>query len=300
MGIEDIITVDTLHNPDKSKNLKGKIYRDYISSESLLKLLKENKLKNDADIIIHLGACTDTTETDSSYLLKNNYLYSKELGEWCLRNEKRYLYASSAATYGDGKLGYSDDDELVPSLVPLNEYGNSKQLFDLWVLDQSLQKEFVGFKFFNVFGPNEYHKDEMRSMVNKGYQQIKLTGKMRLFKSHKPEYKDGEQKRDFIYVKDALEVVQYFIEHSDKRGIYNVGTGHARAWNELANALFSALGQEAEIEYFDMPANLREQYQYFTQADITKLRDAGCDHRFNSLEDAVKDYVGYLEQGAYL
>ncbi|NQT94953.1 MAG: ADP-glyceromanno-heptose 6-epimerase [Candidatus Omnitrophica bacterium] len=298
-GIDDIIAVDIGEKKD-SENLAGKKIADYIERDKFLELVNSDKLDKNIDMVIHFGACTDTTERDSAYLAKNNYLYSKKLAEWCLKNGKRYIYASSAATYGAGELGYSDKDDLMPSLKPLNEYGNSKQLFDLWVLENKLQEKLVGFKFFNVYGPNEYHKADMRSMINKGYHQIKETGKIRLFKSHKPEYKDGQQKRDFIYVKDSVEVVWYFIENPTKFGIYNLGTGQAHTWNDLANALFLALDIEPNIEYFDMPENLRNQYQYFTEAELTKLRAAGCDYKFSSLKKAVKDYISYLEAGSYL
>lgn len=300
IDIKDVIIVDVADSIYNSKNLTNKSFIDYINRDELLDYAKKGRLNKEIDIIIHFGACTSTTETDSAYLAKNNYLYSKELAEWALKNDKRFLYASSAATYGAGELGYSDRDELVPGLRPLNEYGRSKQLFDLWVLENKLENRVTGFKFFNVYGPNEYHKGDMRSMVNKGYHQIKETGRIRLFKSHRPEYKDGEQKRDFIYVKDALEVVSYFIEHPERKGIFNVGTGRARTWNELAEALFAALGLKPNIEYIDMPEELRQQYQYYTEANLTKLRNAGCAYEFRDLKDAVKDYVGYLEAGSYL
>lgn len=298
MGIKDIIVTDAAKRPEGCKNLSGKEFEDYMDRDKLIDSL--DKLKNSVDTLIHFGACTSTTERDIPYLTKNNFLYSKRLAEWSLKNKKRFLYASSAATYGAGEKGYSDRDEVTPTLKPLNPYGDSKQQFDAWVLENKLQNEITGFKFFNVYGPNEYHKGDMRSMVNKGYHQIKETHKMRLFRSHKPKYKDGEQRRDFIYVKDANEIVSFFIEHPDKKGIFNVGTGNARTWNELANALFSALDMEADIEYFDMPEEVRDQYQYFTEADLTKLRAAGCNYKFTDIKDAVKDYVGYLEEGAYL
>lgn len=300
MGIDDIIVVDIAEREKDYKNLKGKLYKDYIDKDKFLDYLRANKLNKDIDIIVHFGACTDTTVKDVSFLNKNNYLYSRELVQWALANKKRFLYASSAATYGAGECGYSDDDRVTAKLKPLNEYGRSKQLFDLWVLENGLQKDLVGFKFFNVYGPNEYHKAEMRSMVNKGYYQIKDAGKIHLFKSYRPEYEDGGQKRDFIYVKDALEIIWYFIEHPDKKGIFNVGSGRAKTWNELAEALFSALNIKPDIEYFDMPRNIRDQYQYHTEADLTKLRGTGCRYRLASLNQAVNDYVRYLESGRYL
>ena len=299
-GITDIIAVDVGEDNRNSKNIANKDISEYIERDKFLELVKTNKLTKDIDIILHMGACADTTETDSAYLLKNNFLYSKELCEWSLKNNTRYLYASSAATYGAGELGYSDRDELTPSLKPLNEYGNSKQMFDLWVLENTLQDKITGFKFFNVYGPNEYHKKDMRSMVNKGYHQIKETGKLRLFKSYKPEYKDGEQERDFIYIKDVLDIIWYFIDAPSKHGIYNIGTGKTHTWNDLANALFKAFNIKSNIEYFDMPDKLKEQYQYFTQADLTKLKAAGCDCEFTDIDDAVKDYVGYLKEDKHL
>ncbi|MFC1807156.1 ADP-glyceromanno-heptose 6-epimerase [Candidatus Omnitrophota bacterium] len=300
MGIEDIIAVDVAKIPDECHNILRKKYSKYIDREKFLESVKKNTLEIDIDMVIHFGACSSTTETDVEYLTNNNFLYSKELGEWCLRNKKRYLYASSAATYGAGNDGYSDDDLLVSRLAPLNEYGRSKQKFDMWVIDNGLQREFVGFKFFNVYGPNEYHKGDMRSMVNKGYHQIKETGKICLFKSYRQDYKDGEQKRDFIYVKDAIDMVIYFIENPDKCGIYNIGTGQARTWNDLADALFKALNIDANIEYIDMPPQIREQYQYFTEADMDKLKGSGCPCNITDIYDAVADYVGYLEEKTYL
>jgi len=299
-GIHDIIIVDHLGKSEKWKNLTGKRFEDYLEKDKLLDYVEKGSLNRKVDTVIHFGACTSTTEQDATYMMENNYVYSRRLAEWALKNKKRFLYASSAATYGAGEIGYSDSDEVTPQLKPLNIYGYSKHAFDLWALKNNLQKDFVGFKFFNVYGPNENHKDDMKSMVNKGYHQIKKTGRMRLFKSHKPEYKDGGQKRDFVYVKDAIEMVYHFVEHPEKRGIFNVGTGSAQTWNDLANALFLALKLRPNIEYYDMPEVLRGKYQYFTQADLEKVRKAGCDHEISSLNDAVKDYVGYLEKETYL
>ncbi len=299
-GIKDIIVVDHLGESSKWKNLVGKHFEDYFEKDKFLDYLETGKLDRKIDTVIHFGACTSTTEQNATYMMENNYVYSRRLAEWALKNRKRFLYASSGATYGDGEMGYSDRDDMTPKLKPLNIYGYSKHLFDLWAIKNNLQKEFVGFKFFNVFGPNENHKGDMRSMVNKGYQQIKATGKMRLFKSHKPEYKDGGQKRDFVYVKDAIELVYHFLEHPEKRGIFNIGTGEAKTWNDLANALFLALGMKPRIEYFDMPEILRGKYQYFTQAELEKLRQTGCNHKFFSLNDAIKDYVSFLEKDTYL
>ncbi len=299
-GIDDIIIVDVGEEREGIDNLKGKKITDYIERDKFLEQAKDDTLDISIDMIVHLGACADTTETDIEYLTKNNYLYSKELALWSLKHDKRFLYASSASTYGSGQLGYSDEDELAPRLMPLNEYGRSKQNFDLWVLKNGLQEKCTGFKFFNVYGPNEYHKADMRSMVNKGYHQIKETGKIRLFKSHKQGYGDGGQKRDFIYIKDALEIVWYFISNTGKKGIFNIGTAHAHTWNELAGALFAALKMKPNVEYFDMPKNIQGHYQYFTQADLSKLRRAGCDYKLTDINEAVKDYVKYLNKGEYL
>lgn len=299
-GITDIIVVDHLGASEKWKNLVGKQFEDYFEKDKFLDYLEAGRLNRKIDLVIHFGACTSTTERNATYMMENNYVYSRRIADWALKNKKRFLYASSGATYGAGEMGYSDRDDVTPKLAPLNVYGYSKHLFDLWVLKNNLQNEFVGFKFFNVYGPNEGHKDDMRSMVNKGYQQIKKTGKIRLFKSHKPEYTDGGQKRDFIYVKDAIRLVYHFIEHPEKRGIFNIGTGKAQTWNELAGAIFLALGMKPRIEYFDMPEALRGKYQYFTEANLEKLRQSGCEYKFFSLNDAVKDYVGFLEKGTYL
>ncbi|MCQ9206699.1 MAG: ADP-glyceromanno-heptose 6-epimerase [Omnitrophica bacterium] len=299
-GITNIIVVDHLGASDKWKNLEGKDFRDYFEKDKFLERLEGGSLDGKIDTIIHFGACSSTTEQNATYMIENNYIYSKRLAEWALAKRAKFLYASSAATYGAGEIGYSDADDITPKLKPLNIYGYSKHLFDLWVLKNKLERKFVGLKFFNVFGPNEYHKNDMRSMVHKGYQQIKATGKIKLFKSHKPDYKDGAQKRDFIYVKDAVELSYNFLEHPNKRGIFNIGTGNAKTWNDLAEALFSALGIAPNIEYFDMPEVLRGKYQYFTEADLGKLKKVNSSHKFFELKDAIKDYVSYLENTPYL
>jgi len=299
-GISDIIVVDHLGATSKWKNLVGKDFQDYHEKDKFLDYLDKGSLERKVDVIIHLGACSSTTEQNATYMMENNFGYTKRLAEWALKHKKRFIYASSGATYGAGEMGYSDSDEMTPKLTPLNVYGYSKHLFDLWVLRNGLHREFVGLKYFNVFGPNESHKGDMRSMVHKGYHEIKDTGKMRLFKSHRPEYKDGEQKRDFIYVKDAVELTFFFVENPDESGIFNMGTGKAKTWKDLAEALFEAVKMEKKIEYFDMPAILRDKYQYFTEADISKLKTANPSHKFFSLKDAVKDYVSYLEKDAHI
>ncbi|HSV43884.1 MAG TPA: NAD-dependent epimerase/dehydratase family protein, partial [Candidatus Bathyarchaeia archaeon] len=205
-----------------------------------------------------------------------------------------------ASTYGDGTFGYDDDEAKIPQLQPLNLYGWSKQKFDCWVLEQGVRDQVVGLKFFNVFGPNEYHKGEMRSVINKAYPVVAKEGKISLFKSYRPDFADGEQKRDFIYIRDAVDVVIFFYEHPDIHGIYNVGTGVARSWNDLAKAMFVAAGKPVHIDYIEMPVSLREHYQYFTQASVDKLRHVGFKSAFMSLEDAVKDYVRYLSTNSYL
>ncbi len=299
-GIKDVIIVDSLGTSDKWQNLTGKEFEDYLEKEDFLDYLESDKLKGALDLIVHFGACTSTTEKDASYLIENNYLYSKRLAKWALTHKVPFIYASSAATYGDGKLGYSDSDENSLKLRPLNMYGYSKQLFDLWLIRNKLSNKVTGFKFFNVFGPNEYHKGDMKSVIAKNFDNVAGGERMQLFKSYKKDYPDGGQKRDFVYIKDAVEVVYYFITHLNKKGIFNLGTGEARTWNDLAAALFRAVNRKAEIEYIEMPEAIREKYQYYTQADLTKLREAGCRHNFFSLEEAIKDYVPYLKNHAYL
>ena len=226
--------------------------------------------------------------------------YSKKLAEYSVTKNIRFIYASSGATYGDGSQGFSDKDENTLKLKPLNLYGKSKHLFDFWVIENRLADKIVGLKYFNIFGPNEYHKGDMRSVIAKSFDEIVRTKKMRLFRSHKKEYRDGESRRDFMYVKDAVNATYFFFENRDKGGIYNIGTGVARTWNDLAKAISSALNMEPKIEYFDMPENLRDKYQYFTQADISKLRRAGYNKDISNLEDGVKEYVGFLKEKSYL
>jgi ADP-L-glycero-D-manno-heptose 6-epimerase len=295
MGRDDLIVVDHVEDDDEKKeNLKGKRYADYLDKEDFLKLVLKKRLGGCVDGIIHMGACSSTTLQDARYFQKNNFEYTRHLARWALANQVRFIYASSAATYGDGSEGYGDTDEVTRRLRPLNLYGESKQRFDLWVLDNGAIDKVVGLKFFNVFGPNEYHKGDMRSVVAKAYKNVAEDGKIPLFKSYKKEYADGEQRRDFIYVKDAVDVVMHFLSNPRIHGIYNVGTGQAQSWNDLARALFAAVGRSPHIEYIEMPEDLRPRYQYFTQADTTKLRKSGYQKPFTSLEEAVKDYVQYL------
>jgi len=299
--ITDILVVDELGTDQKWKNLRNLSFADYVEKDDFLEMVIEDKLNSSVDAVFHLGACSDTTETNASYLIKNNYEYSKLLAQWATADNIRLIYASSAATYGDGSAGFSDDQEKIEILRPLNMYGYSKQLFDLWARRAGLLKKIVGLKYFNVFGPNEYHKADMRSFCIKAFEQITSTGKVRLFKSYKPEYADGEQKRDFIYVKDAVDMTLFFYDEPQLSGLFNIGTGKARSWNDLVKAVFAAMGKEPNIEYIEMPESIRNQYQYFTEADITKLCKAGYDKEIIPLEDAIKDYVqSYLQTDEYL
>jgi ADP-L-glycero-D-manno-heptose 6-epimerase len=242
-----------------------------------------------------MGACSSTTERDADFLMENNFHYTCRLADWAIEHGVRFIYASSAATYGDGAQGFSDNDETSPLLRPINMYGYSKQLFDLKVLRERIADRVAGIKFFNVFGPNEYHKDDMTSVIFKAFHQIRETGMVRLFKSYKPEYPDGGQKRDFVYVKDCVDVLWWLLNHKEANGIFNLGTGKARTWNDLIRAVFAALGLPPQIEYIEMPEAIRGQYQYFTEAKMEKLCAAGCLTAFRPLEEATADYVqGHL------
>jgi len=296
-GEDDILIVDELGTGEKWKNLINLRYEDYQDKSNLFPLI-QNGLLRDVSTVYHLGACSDTTETDADYLVKNNYAYTRALCEHCLAHNVRFVYASSAATYGDGTLGYSDADEDTPKYKPLNMYGYSKHMFDLWALKSGVSKQIVGLKYFNVYGPGEAHKGEMRSVVHKSYEQILESGEVKLFKSYRPDYRDGEQVRDFVYVKDAVAVTLWFGEHPNMNGIFNCGTGIPRTWIDLVSATFRAMDREPKISFIDMPGHLRDKYQYHTQADLTKLRAAGYDSEFISLEDGITDYVkNYLIPG---
>ena len=248
--------------------------------------------------VIHLGACSATTERNADYLLENNYRYSCRLAAWAVAQGTRFVYASSAATYGDGSRGY-DDTAPLAQLRPLNMYGYSKHLFDLWAERKGLLSQIAGLKYFNVYGPHEDHKGDMRSLVNKAYGQIVSRGWIELFESDRPDYRHGEQKRDFVYVRDAVELTLWLVEQREQSGLFNCGTGQARTWVDLAKALFAALGREPDIRFIPMPAQLRGKYQYFTQAEMTKVREAGYAEPFTSLADGVADYVQtYLDPGS--
>jgi len=290
-SIEDIIIVDHLGKMDKWKNLVNRRFVDFIHKDDFLPLIGEDRLPFKIDAIIHMGACSSTTERDADYLWQNNYVYTRKLAEWALKREIRFIYASSAATYGDGTQGFSDDHGKISQLQPINMYGYSKQVFDLWILKHYLTSKVAGIKFFNVFGPNEYHKEDMTSVIFKAFHQIKATGQVKLFKSYKPEYPDGGQLRDFVYIKDCVNAMWWLLQHPEVNGIFNLGTGQARTWNDLIKAVFTAMGMKTNIEYIEMPEALRNQYQYFTEAQMGKLKTAGCPVDFSALEDSVRDYV---------
>lgn len=296
-GREDIIIVDRLRDTAKWKNLVGLKYQDYIHADELFSLIDD--VSQSISFIFHIGACSATTQMDMDYLMKNNVEYSKALFELAADKNIPIVYASSAATYGEGELGYSDDHAKVKNLRPLNPYGYSKQLFDEWVLKQTkLPKQWFGLKYFNVYGPNEYHKDDMRSLVHKAHGQILDTGKVKLFKSHKEGYEDGKQLRDFIYVKDIARAMLEMMNPSSANfsGIYNLGTGKARSFLDLMKATFKAMGKEESIEFIDMPMSIRNQYQYYTQAEMSKFKEFLPNFKFTDLEDGVEDYVkNYLE-----
>ena len=303
LGKKDILAVDQkAKNTPKWKNLRKKQFEIYLESDEFLERLEKKEFDGKITAIFHLGACSDTTEMDEQFLRRNNSGYSERLASWCIAHQVYLQYASSAATYGGGEQGFSDDDSLTPKLKPLNPYGQSKLDFDQWVLSHRYESKITGFRYFNVYGPNENHKDHMRSMVQKGFEQVMAEGKLKLFKSYRKEYPDGGQKRDFIYVKDAVEAMIWFYRNPQVKGIYNLGTGRAQSWNELAKAIFKACGKSEIIEYVDMPDSLKNQYQYFTEADLTKLRKTGCPTAFRPLEPAVKDYVQnhLLQKNPYL
>lgn len=289
-GERDLVLVDTLGTDDKWKNLRG-LELDRVVPTGDLPAYLASPDATSVRAIVHLGACSSTTERDADYLLANNYQYTVDLVTWSLAHGVRLVYASSAATYGDGSQGYSDADEVTPTLRPLNMYGFSKQLVDLWALRHGHLDSVVGLKFFNVYGPYEEHKGDMRSLVSKSYRQVRDTGRITLFRSHRPDYADGEQKRDFVYVDDAVDVVLHFLDHPEVNGLFNCGTSHAATWLELTGALFGALGLEPRIDFVDMPESIRDRYQYFTESDGAKLRAAGYTRPFRGVADGVREYV---------
>lgn len=296
-GIDDVVLVDHLGTDDKWRNLVKLTYADYIHRERFRDLLQRDALPWKVKAIIHLGACSDTTEADGDFLMENNFQFSRDICRYALDKGARFIQASSAATYGDGSLGFSDDPDLLPKLRPLNLYAYSKHLLDLWLVRHGLDKEVASLKFFNVYGPNEYHKGEMRSVACKAYKQITKHGDLELFRSTSPDISDGEQKRDFVYVKDCTALMSWLLENRHVNGIHNVGSGRARSFNDLGRAVFSAMQRSCRITYVDMPRMLHGKYQNFTQADMNWLDKVGCPIKMTSLEDGVTDFVqNYLSQ----
>lgn len=298
-GFTDLLLVDDFSRKDKENNLKNKSFTEKVDREVFISWFEENHQK--VDFVFHLGARTDTTEFDVEVFNKLNLNYSKDIFKVCSEHNIPMVYASSAATYGMGEHGYIDSHDIVNDLKPLNPYGESKNDFDKWVLEQKKKPQFwAGLKFFNVFGPNEYHKGRMASVIMHAHRQIKENGEVKLFRSHKPEYTDGGQTRDFIYVKDVVSVMHFLMLKKPESGIYNLGTGEARSFLDLAKACFHAMGIPENISFIDTPIDIRDKYQYFTEADMRKLKKAGYDQEFYTLESAVKDYVQtYLNPGLY-
>lgn len=297
-GRDDLILVDHLQSSEKWMNLRSLKYFDYFEKNDFLDQLSKTR-SGKISAIIHLGACSSTTEGNASYLMQNNYRYSVALAEVARHYNIRMVYASSAATYGDGHEGYEDDESRLDALRPLNAYGYSKQAFDQRLHRLRFKPTFAGIKYFNVFGPNEYHKGDMMSLVLKAFRQIQSTGRLKLFKSYIPEYKDGEQKRDFLYVRDAAQMTVFLaLDRPRLNGIFNAGSGQASTWLELAQAIFAALEKEPSIEFIDMPEELRSRYQYYTCAPMEKLKAAGYNKPITPLTRAVADYIkNYLLRG---
>jgi ADP-L-glycero-D-manno-heptose 6-epimerase len=300
LGYGDLVAVDDFSNPEKNSNLEGKKLSHCVHRDDFFSWFEQHAER--IQFVHHIGARTDTAEFGEDVLNHLNLEYSKRVWELCVKHSVPLNYASSAATYGAGEHGFSDNSELLQKLQPLNPYGLSKHKFDLWVMQQERTPPFwAGFKFFNVFGPNEYHKKRMASVVFHAYNQISQTGKVTLFKSHKPDFENGNQLRDFIYVKDVLKVLTFFMENRKNSGLYNLGTGTARTFKDLVMPIFLGLNHPPHIEYIDIPEDIREKYQYYTCADMNKLKEAGYDQGFYSLEDAILDYLGeYLMAGNYM
>ena len=292
-GFKALIAVDKFDREDKNRNLEGATISERIDRDDFLSWLDVNF--EEIEFIFHLGARTDTTEFNRELLWQLNTEYSKEVWKRCVQHQIPLVYASSAATYGMGEHGYVDSEEILSQLKPLNPYGESKNEFDIWAVAQE-EKPFywAGLKFFNVYGPGEYHKGRMASVIWHAYNQIKASGTMKLFRSHHPDFKDGEQQRDFVFVKDVCDVCFWLMHHRRNSGLYNLGTGEARPFNDLAKAVFTSLGKEENIQYIDTPIDIRDKYQYFTEADMNKLRSIGYDKPFTSLEVGVGEYVRNL------
>ena len=302
-GYERILIADFLGHSEKWRNLAPLRFLDYLEADDLLRAVESDAAKlQDVSAVFHLGACSSTTETDAAYLIRNNFQYTAKLAEWALRHhpQRRFVYASSAATYGALESGLSESIDLA-SLRPLNMYGYSKQLFDQHAARHGYLDRIVGLKYFNVFGPNEQHKGDMRSMVLKAFEQIRQSGRVKLFKSYRPAFKDGEQRRDFVYVKDAIDVTLHLAESVKSGGLFNVGSGRAHTWIDLATAVFEAMEQPVAIDFIEMPEAIRSNYQYSTVATLTRLRESGYSHEFMPLKEAVADYVReYLLPGRRL
>lgn len=298
-NFNDIVVVDNFSVAKKEGNLKGKKIKEYVDRDGFFKWLDDNY--EEVEFIFHLGARTDTTEFNKDVFDLLNLNYSKQVWNACCEYQIPMVYASSAATYGSGTLGYDDEEATIPLLQPLNPYGDSKNDFDKWALEQTAKPFFwAGLKFFNVYGPNEYHKGKMASVIFHAYNQIKEKGSMKLFRSHNPDFADGEQMRDFVYVKDVVEVCMFLMQHRKNSGIYNLGSGKARTFMALALNTFDAMGVEPNIDFMDTPENLRDNYQYFTEANMSKLRSIGYNREFYTLEEGVKDYVqNYLMEEKY-
>lgn len=289
-GCENVVVCDILGTSEKWRNLTPLRFADYVEADALLPRLQDGALGK-FDLVLHMGACSATTEKDSTYLIKNNYEFTKDLAVWSLANKTRFVYASSAATYGDGSAGMDDNDSVLDALRPLNMYGYSKHLFDQHARRAGFLNKIVGLKYFNVFGPNEDHKGDMRSLVHKSFAQVQGEGVIRLFKSYRKEYKNGEQKRDFLYVKDCVAMTLHLAATPKANGLFNIGSGGARSWVDLANAVFIALKKKPNVKFIEMPETIRDKYQYFTQANLLRLRGAGYTAPVTSLENAVFDYV---------
>ncbi|MDQ3111225.1 MAG: ADP-glyceromanno-heptose 6-epimerase [Bacteroidota bacterium] len=298
-GLEDIILVDDFSDDVKNLNLDGKRYKQRIHRDEFIQWFTEHA--KEVKVVFHIGARTDTTEFDKAIFDKLNVNYSKDIWRICVENNVPLIYASSAATYGLGEYGYEDNHEVVEKLKPLNPYGDSKNDFDKWALQQKkMPPHWYGLKFFNVYGPNEYHKSRMASVILHAFGQISDKGGMNLFRSHNAEYKDGEQLRDFIYVKDVIEVCVFLYKNYPASGLYNLGTGRARSFLDLAKGTFKAMAKEENISFIDTPIDIRDKYQYFTEANMSKLKNAGYSNEFYSLEDGITDYVqNYLSQNGY-
>lgn len=299
-GIDQLFLTDHLGETDKWKNLCSLSFQQYYEKDEFLRMIdSESRELSFLEGVVHLGACSSTTEKNATYLIENNYRYSQKLADICLKKGIRMVYASSAATYGDGENGFEDDIEKLEILRPLNGYGYSKHIFDLWLKNRGFPPQMAGVKYFNVYGPNEYHKGNMQSLVLKGFRQIQETGRIGLFKSYRDDYRDGEQKRDFLYVKDAAKMTVFLLlDNLKASGVFNAGSGVANTWIELVDAIFKATDKQPNIDFIDMPDSMREKYQYYTCAPIDRIREAGYSEQITPLAEAVDDYVkNYLISG---